>query len=176
MKPFERTIMMEDPGNYPSFMHGQLLPNFKVICDQPGGMLFEQMPAWQRRKVPLEERKCLTIMCPTNDYEQLSKLVYTAKAKGLWRKEFRFCLTTETPDNTFSNPARERYVRMVETYASAQLSYGTEAPANCRQIYSPFGDSVSQECDAGDETENRGVVDMCGQDEPRKNHKLFSWR
>ena len=31
----------------------------------------------------------------------------------------------ETPDNTFSDSERERYVRMVETHASAQLSYGS---------------------------------------------------
>ena len=64
-------------------------------------------------------------MCPTNDYERLSKLVYAANAKGLWRNEFGFCFPTETPDNTFSNPERERYVGMLETHASAQLSYGS---------------------------------------------------
>ena len=125
MKPLELRLMTEDPENYPAFMHGQSWPDFAVICDQPGGMPFEQTPAGQRRKGPPRERKCLTIMCATDDYERLSKLVYAAKGKGLWRKELGFCFPTETPDNTFSDPERERYVRMVETHASAQLSYGS---------------------------------------------------
>ena len=125
MKPLELRLMTEDPETYPTFMHGQSWPDFAVICDQPGGMPFEQTPAGQRRKGPPRERKCLTIMCATDDYERISKLVYAAKGKGLWRKELGFCFPTETPDNTFSDPERERYVRMVETHASAQLSYGS---------------------------------------------------
>ena len=31
----------------------------------------------------------------------------------------------EIPDNTFSDPERERYIRMVENRASVQLSYGS---------------------------------------------------
>ena len=136
MRPLEIKLMEEDPEEWPAFMHKQSWPDFSVVSAQPEGMPWEATKPGQRRKGPPRERKCLQIMCATNDYERLAKLVYAAKLRGEWIRTFGFCYPTEVPDNSddYTDDDKDNYVDMVLTHQSAQLSYGSATLVGLKKL------------------------------------------
>ena len=73
-------------------------PDFVVVSEQPQGMPWEQTVPGRRSTGPPKERRCIQIMCATEDYERLAKLVMAAKERGIWTREFGVCYPTEAPD------------------------------------------------------------------------------
>ena len=88
-------------------------------------MPWEQPALGRRSTGPTKERRCIQIMCATEDCERLAKLVMAAKERGIWTREFGVCYPTEAPDKNYSDDERDRYAEMVEIHGSAQLSMGS---------------------------------------------------
>lgn len=118
-----------DPDGFPAHIHSGDFPRFAVVSEQPGGMPYVEKTASEKsstRVGPPREQRTLQILCASSDYDRITRVVMAAKEEKHWTKEFGpSCHPTEVPTNEYSEAERQRYLVMVETHRSAQLSQGT---------------------------------------------------
>lgn len=117
-----------DPDGFPMEEHSGDLPRFAIVSEQPGGMPYIEKKGAEKntaRAGPPREQRTLQILCDTKDYRRLGRLVTAAKEEKHWTREFGpSCHPTEVPDNDYTEAQRQRYIIMVETHRSSQLSAG----------------------------------------------------
>lgn len=141
LSQLEKKLRVNDPDGFPFEIHGGELPRFAIVSEQPGGLPYvEKTDAEKSARVgPPREQRTLQILCATADYDRLARLVMAAKEEKHWTKEFGpSCHPAEVPTNEYSESQRQRYVQMIETHRSSQLSAGSVPISGLRDADKEF--------------------------------------
>jgi hypothetical protein len=104
--------------------------NFAVTKEFPPGMPWEDAEEKKKKQGGNNARLAYVLQVHQPDYDRISKLCIIAKQRKLWANHWgNTAFTVEIPDNESQPSEKVRYIQMVQTHGSVQLSLGA-APIN----------------------------------------------
>ena len=126
LRQVERRLVEENNAEY-KFSERRLSKwlNYAVVREFPAGMPWEGAEEKKQKQGTNNARLAYVIHVHEPDYVRLQTLLAFAKSWKVWHKHWgNTAFTVEIPDERSSQAEKTRYIQMVQTHGSVQLSMG----------------------------------------------------
>ena len=99
--------------------------NYAVTREYPPGMPWEDAEEKKKKQGGNNGQLVYILQVHQPDYDRISKLCHIAKQRKLWATHWgNTAFTVEIPENNSQQGEKVRYIQMVQTHGSVQLSLG----------------------------------------------------
>ncbi len=99
--------------------------SYAVVREFPAGIPWEGSEEKKQKQGTSNARLAYVFHIHQPDYERMKKLLAHAKERDIWQKHWgNAAFTIEIPDERSSQGVKTKYIQMVQTHGSVQLSMG----------------------------------------------------
>jgi hypothetical protein len=125
LRKIESTLLLSDKNYKLTREQSNNWIRYAVVKDLPAGMPWEGLE--EKKQKQGTSNACLTYVLHVHqpDHERMKTLLAYAKEKNIWHKIWgNPTFTIETPNERESIGVKTKYIQMVQTHRSVQLSMG----------------------------------------------------
>jgi hypothetical protein len=135
----ESTLLVTDRDYKPTRTQQENWIKYAVIKEFPAGMPWEDAEEEKKKQGNNNARLTYVLQVHQLDYERLKYLCQIAQQRKMWHKHLgNAAFTVEIPESESQQGEKTRYVQMVQTHGSVQLSLGATLINGAIDAYSKF--------------------------------------